>query len=230
MKKIFITVLLATMSTGLFAQLTKGALAFTGTFGLGGSKQENTQTNLNTGVTSNTLDQKTKNLVFLPGVSYFVSDKLEAGIAFIVSKNTQINNYPQPNLNRETKSENPFTGFGIFGNYYFINQEKFHMYAGLQLGVGSGTGNVTTTQYSGNSTVVETKNNASTFGLNGGFIYFVKSNIALNGSLGLLSFNKLKTSSTSNNNTNKTDSGNWAFGVNGVIINIGVKVFLFKKA
>lgn len=120
-------------------------------------------------------------------------------------------------------------GFGIYANYYFVNEDKFNMYGGLQFGIASGTGKVTTTPFVGNATIVETKNNFSTVGLNMGMLYFIKSNIALNGSVGLLSFNTTKTESTDSGVTTETKNGSWVFGFNGLIINIGVKVLLGKK-
>lgn len=227
MKKILLTVILASMSSGLFAQLTKGAIALTGTFGLGGNKQKNEQTPPQS-PTVTTTDQKSKQFLFLPAIGYFVTEKIEAGIVLGISRNTTVNQYQPPGNTKEIKSENPLNGGGLYGNYYFINQEKFHMYGGVQLLMASGTGKVTTTPYNGATTVVETKNKMSSVGLNSGFLYFIKPNLALNGTVGLLAFNSVKTESNNAGTLIKTNNNNWTFGVNGLLINIGVKAFFGK--
>lgn len=227
MKKILLFVILASMSSGLFAQLSKGAIALTGTFGLGGNKQKNEQTPPS-GTTITTTDQKTKQFLFLPAIGYFVTDKIEAGIVVGIQRNTTINKYQPPSATSEIKNENPLNGGGLYGNYYFISQEKFYMYGGIQLLMAGGTGKVTTSFYNGPTTIVETKNKMSSFGLNSGFLYFIKPNLALNGTVGLLAFNSVKTESTNSGTTTKTHNNNWAFGVNGLLINIGVKAFFGK--
>jgi len=234
MKKLLLSALYLSMSAGLFAQVSKGAFAITGTVGLNGGKNSNSQTDLSNSTTTTTFDQKTSGFAFVPAISYFFSDKIEGGLALAFMKSTTTNNFHptggNPNSTNSQKTENPLTAFGLFGNYYFKNENKYSCYAGIQFGIGSGTGKVTTTLVNGNATIVETKNNGSTFGFNTGFLYFVKSNLALNANLGLLSFNTIKTESTSNNTTFNTKNNNWALGVNGIVINIGIKYFLGNNA
>jgi len=228
MKKIILSALVLSMSTGLFAQLTKGNWAFTGNIGARGNTQK-VEVN-NGGFVSRPTDQKTSAFVFLPAVSYFLKDNIEAGAGLLISKTTTTNNYEQPNFAKEVKTETPLNGILLFGNYYFKAAEKFSMYGGVQLGVASGKGKTTTTPFNCPTTIVETKNTGSTFGFNMGFLYFIKPNLALNGTLGLLSLTKNKAVTTNGNVTTESNTSNWVVGVNGVIINIGVKIFMAKKA
>lgn len=232
MKKIILFILISSIKLGLLAQLAKGNWAITGTIGLGGNKQTTTQeiAQGNQTLPFNT-EVKTSQMTILPAASYFLSDNMEAGIALLINKSKNVTNYLSPNSNlHDVKKENPLTGLALFGNYYFKSAEKYSCYVGAQLGFGGGTSKVTTTPNNGPTTIVETKNSGSTFGFNTGFLYFVKPNFALNGSLGLLSFNSTKAVSTNNGVTTTTKNGSWAFGVNGVLINIGVKLFLVKKS
>lgn len=230
MKKIILFILISSIKLGLIAQLAKGNWAITGTIGLGGNKQTTTQeiAQGNPSQPFNT-EIKTSQTTVLPAVSYFVSDKMEAGLALIFNKSKTITNYLSPNANlHDVKNENPLTGLALFGNYYFKSAEKYSCYGGIQLGFGGGTRKVTTTPNNGPTTIVETKINGSTFGFNTGFLYFFKPNFALNGSLGLLSYNSTKSVSTNSGITTTIKNGNWVAGVNGVIINLGVKWFITK--
>jgi hypothetical protein len=230
MKKIILSVLLVSLSHGLFAQFGKGAMAITGTVGLSGNKNSTTQTSTISGTTTPTFDQKTSSFAFVPAFSYFVSNKLEVGVALAIMKSTTNTDFHPQGGNQfatsTTKSENPLNAFGVFANYYLMNEARYAWYVGAQFGIGGGTGKFTNKLVNGTETITETKNNGSIFGLNTGFLYFVKSNLALNANFGLLSFNTIKTESTSNNVTTNTKNSNWVFGVNGVIINIGLKYFL----
>jgi hypothetical protein len=234
MKKILLSALLASMSTGLFAQFSKGAMAITGTVGFNGSKNSITTTNVNTSTTTPAFDQKISGFAFVPAFSYFFTDRVEGGLALALTKSTTTNDFHpsggNPNATRTTKSENPLNGVALFGNYYFRVERNYACYGGIQLGVGSGTGKVTTTPVVGDATIVETQNNGSTFGLNAGFIYFVRSNLAFNTNFGLLSFNNIKTESTSSGTRTNTENSSWVLGVNGIIVNIGLKLFLRTNA
>jgi opacity protein-like surface antigen len=227
MKKILLSACMLSMSAGLFAQISKGAMALTGIIGFNGGKSVTEQTTVPGGAVTTTNDQKNKGRIIMPAFSYFVTDMIEAGVFVALTKTTQVNEFPATNpFDQKTRENvNPLTAFGVFGNYYLKTAGPFNCYAGLQFGMGSGTGEVTTTLVNGTSTVVKTKNNGSTFGLNSGFIYFVKSNIALNINFALLSFNSTKAVTTGPGFETETKNSNWAFGVNGIIVNLGLKMF-----
>ncbi len=235
MKKIALSLILASMSSGLFAQLTKGTLSFTGTVAFGGNKSTYTQMPVNNQTAFNN-ETKTSQMALLPAVGYFVSDRIEAGIGLLISKNTTTTTYvqippPQPNNVYTTKQENvnPMNGFALFGNYYLKNEQLYAWYIGAQILSGGGTSQSTTTKSNGSVSITNSKNSGSAFGFNTGFLYFVRNNVALNGSLGLLSFNSTKNEFTGTNGfRSTTKSGGWAFGVNGLIVNIGVKLFIRK--
>lgn len=227
MKNIILSACLICTSA-LFGQITKGSMTLTGIVGVNGGKSLVTQTNGNVTVTTN--DQKTSGFAFVPAFTYFLSDRIEAGIALALTKNTTTSDFHPVtgNPNPATqKVESPLNGAGLLANYYFVNESRFGFYGGLQFGLGGGKGRVTTTYLTAPNTVVETKNSGSTVGLNTGFVYFVRRNWALNASLGLLSFNSTKSVTENGGGTTTTaKNSGWVFGVNGVIVNIGVKFFL----
>lgn len=230
MKNTILLAIFALIMQASYAQFAKGAMTITGVVGFNGSNNLTEQTNNTTNITQTTNDQKTKGYAFVPSFGYFLTDKIELAIALAIMKNTTETDFHPtttfPGATRYRTVENPLFAYALLANYYITMQKTYACYAGLQLGMGSGTGKTTTEFVDNTKTEVETKNNVSTFGLNGGFIYFVKANMALNANLGLLSFNRTKSESTSNDVTTKTNNGSWAFGVNGVMINIGIKYFL----
>lgn len=226
MKNIILSACLICTSA-MFGQITRGSMTLTGIVGVSGGKNLVTSTNGN--ITATTNDQKTSSFAFVPSFTYFLSDRIEAGIALGLTKTTTNSDFhiapgnPGP---ATQKVESPFNGVALLGNYYFVNESRFGFYGGLQLGVGGGTQKVTTTFLNAPNTIVETKNSGSTFGLNTGFVYFVRHNWALNASLGLLSFNSTKSETENSGTTTNSKSSGWVFGVNGVMVNIGVKFFL----
>lgn len=202
-------------------------MTLTGIVGLNGTKNLTTQANGAITVTTN--DQKSSGYAIVPAFTYFISDKFEAGLALALTKNTSTtDNHLSPgNPNPATvKTATPFNGVGLLGNYYFVNESRFGFYGGLQFAVGGGTARTTNTFLNAPDQTVDTKNSGSTFGLNTGFVYFVRRNWALNASLGVLSFNSLKSETTNAGTTTTSKSSGWVFGVNGVMVNIGVKFFL----
>ena len=219
------------MSTGLFAQINKGAMALTGTIGLNGGKTENTSTDIPSSTTVTTFGQKRSGFAFVPAFSYFFTDRIEGGLALAITKSTTTNDFYPPNVptaQKEQKIESPLNGVGIFGNYYFRNDRNFACYGGIQFGVGSGNGKTTTTLVNGTSTTTDNKTNLSTFGFNTGLLFFVRENLAFNSNFGLISFNTTKTESTTGDNRTNSTASNWVVGVNGVIVNIGLKYFIGK--
>jgi hypothetical protein len=236
MKKILLSALCLCTTVALSAQITKGSLAVTGIIGLNGGNSETSQLDMNNSL-AKTSDSKNSSFNLIPSVTYFLSDKLEAGIAFALTNSKSTTNYvpssPFPGQTLKQESKTPLNGFALLANYYFVNNAKFACYGGIQLGMGSGTGETTTTTSTANPGVntestTETKNSGTTFGFNSGFLYFVKSNLAFNASLGLISLNSSKTENMSTTGvvTSETKGSNWSVGVNGVIVNIGVKWFI----
>jgi opacity protein-like surface antigen len=231
MKKTIILTLAAFLTHGIYAQIPKGTMALTGTIGFNGSKNLSEETSGNN--TATTWDQTNRGRLIMPAFSYFVSDKIEGGLGLMLMSTKTMNDYhpniilPNTVVKRETTS--PFNGVLLFGNYYFKNEEKFACYGGVQLGVGSGTSTTETTL--GDNTVNKTdvKNSGSTFGFNFGFLYFVRHNLALNANFGLVSFNSNKSSYTQGNTEYKTQNSDWTVGVNGTVVNIGLKFLLNRS-
>ncbi|MCC6817989.1 MAG: outer membrane beta-barrel protein [Bacteroidia bacterium] len=234
MKYTIILTIAAFIAQGLNAQIPKGAMALTGTIGFNGSKNLTEEKDNTTNLTETTWDQTNRGRAIVPAFSYFVSDAIEVGLGLAFINSTTKNDYHPnssfPGTVKEREYRNPFTGFAILGNYYFKNERKYACYGGLQIGLGGGTGTTETTTVDGTTTKFESKSKGSTFGFNFGLLYFVRHNLALNANFGLLSLNSTTTTSSNNNIDSETKSSNWVVGVNGTIINIGLKFLLNTPA
>lgn len=232
MKHTFILTIATLLAHGASAQIQKGAMALTGTIGFSGSKNLTEETTNNMTVT--TWDQTTRGRLIMPAFSYFISEKIEGGLAFILMNSTTMNDYHPtnsfPSTLKERETVTPFNGVGLFGNYYFKNERKYACYGGIQFGLGSGTSKSTNTYVSDPSTTFESKTSSTTFGFNAGVLYFVRHNLALNANFGLLSINSTTTTSSNAGTDTESKGSNWMVGVNGTVVNIGLKYILNAPA
>ena len=177
MKKILILLIGVAMSSGAYAQFTKGTIMAGGS--LGASFDTNKTEAGNTTTTTGT----TNTVNFFPQVGYFVIDNLAVGAGIDLYSTTT----KQKGSNNKTTTST--TSFAPFARYYY---QKF--YGQFAFNVGSGNfkntnGNVTT----------DNKYTSTGLNLAVGYAYLLDEHVAVEPQIGYAtSSNKFKTSGSKN--------------------------------
>lgn len=192
MKKLFLASALALFGL-VSAQTEKGAWVVSGKTGLGFNS---ISTTVKKAGNESTTGPKVNTFSIAPSVGYFVIPNLAVGLEL---------NY----MNVSTKYDNQESTNSTLGllpnaTYYFPTGSEFRPYLGAGVGYGSNKDN-------DNESV-----NGLLWGVKGGFVYFLNSNIGLDLGLG---YNQFSNTQTISNVEYKTNVG--TFGVNA-----GISIFL----
>ncbi|GAB4126518.1 MAG: hypothetical protein OHK0045_01280 [Raineya sp.] len=212
-------------ATSTFAQTSAGTLFVGGGLGFSSSGSKTTTTIGGTTVTSD--GPKATNLSFIPGVGYFIADKLAIGLDFSVTTGSD----------KETESNGDYTktsatriGIAPFARKYFMLSDNFGFIGAAGIGVGFGsskeeerTGNTTVTTEGPKITTLE-------IGVVPGLVFFPTSKVGLEANFGFIGF----ASETSKEKTplgeTKTTTTNVGFGANTIrpTFSLGFRYYLSK--
>jgi hypothetical protein len=165
MKKQFLFIsLFAVTILGAFAQIPAGTKYIGGSLGFGSGSMSTT--------TSGIKEDDIKNSSFnvSPEFGYFIKDNLSVGVFLDYGNATITNNNPGGNI-KTIKTKTPSFGGVVYGRKFFNVGERFHLFAGLDLGYETSNSVETTTLEAGGSTEDTYKANTMSFSVNGGMAY-----------------------------------------------------------
>jgi hypothetical protein len=198
MKKIALSTFLAAATIfGANAQTSQGTLFFGG--GLGFSSSSQKATAKSGGTTVETDGEKSTEFSIVPGVGYFVADKLAIGLDLSVSTSSVKTPDPGPgNAGDYEKVSGTTFAFRPYARKYWMLADNFGFTGTLGVGVGFGSSKVETK--SGNTTVTNDGPKVTNLeiGVTPGLVFFPTNKVGLEANFGFVGY-----SST----TAKTDLG-----------------------
>lgn len=209
-----------------FAQTSAGTLFFGGGLGFSTSNSKVTTKLGNTTITSDGPQRTDVSVV--PGVGYFIADKLAIGLD--ASFTTGSDKVTEPNGDYEKNSETNI-GFTPYVRKYFMLSDNFGLTGTLGIGVGFGSskieekdGNTTTTVDGPKSTTLE-------FGLTPGIVFFPTNKIGLEANFGFVGFSSTtRRRDLGGGNETKTVTTDIGFGANTIrpAFSLGFRYYLAK--
>jgi hypothetical protein len=228
MKKVnlltLVFILVATASS--FAQTSAGTLFLGGGLGF---NTTNSKTTTKIGNVTATVDgpQRTEFSV-IPGVGYFIADKLAVGIDISFAGSSFKETEANGDYEKVSRTD---IGFTPYVRKYFMLSDNFGFTGTLGLGVGFGSsrieekdGNTTTTVDGPKSTILE-------FGLTPGLVFFPTNRVGLEANFGFIGFSSITDrSDLGGGNESKTTSSNFGFGANTIrpAFSLGFRYYLAK--
>ncbi len=209
-----------------FAQTSAGTLFLGG--GLGFSSSNSKSTTKIGNVTSTADGPQATEFSIVPGVGYFIADKLAVGID-ISFTGTSIKETEANGDYEKTSRTN--IGFTPYVRKYFMLSDNFGFTGTLGVGVGLGSskieekdGNTTTTVDGPKSTTLE-------FGVTPGLVFFPTNKVGLEANFGFVGFSsETRKQDLGGGNETKVTSSNFGFGANTIrpTFSLGFRYYLTK--
>jgi len=213
-----------------FAQTSAGTLFFGGGLGFGAS---NSKTTASGGGTTTTKDgPKSSQFSIVPGVGYFIADKLAVGLD--LSFSTSSNKTPYDGINSQPGDYNKTSGtvisFTPYVRQYLMLSDNFGFTGTFGVGVGFGSskreekrGSTTTTTDGPKTTTLEV-------GITPGIVFFPTNKVGLEANFGFVGFSSETTKSKSGNNELKLTDTSFGFGANSIqpTFSLGFRYYLAK--
>jgi len=166
MKKLVLAAAFVFAGSFAFAQIDQGTIKAGGNLGFtSGSNDAN--------------DVKTSSFTFGPELGYFFADNMEAFLNIGIGSS-------KSELDSDNSNTNGSTNIGLGVRKYFMPSDAFGFFAGLGLGISSGSNEMVS---AGVKTETETK--GLDVGIHVGVVYFPTSNIGLSAKLGGLAMNTM---------------------------------------
>lgn len=228
LKKLFIfTSFIAVVGT-VSAQTTKGTLYVGGGLGFdASSKKENLS---GTGSSITIEGPKSTSFSIVPGVGYFIADKLAIGMDlgfYFHSQKTPDEN----NVNDYTKvTQNTFV-LTPYARKFFMLSDSFGFTGTLELSIGIGSS--TREERNRNVTIISKGPNTRTlgFGVRPGIVFFPTSQVGLEANFGFVGFSSVTAKKDLGNGaTVKNVSTQFGFGANSIqpTFSLGFRYYLAK--
>ncbi len=202
-----------------FAQISQGSLYFGGGLGFAIASNKKTFSGGSTTVTSD--GPRSTSFSIVPGVGYFIVDKLAIGIdiSFISKSKKEPDGSGSQAGNYEKESSN-LISFTPYARKFFMLSDNFGFTGTFGVGVGFGSSKLESKR--GNSTVTndESKITALEVGITPGLVFFPSKNVGLEANFGFVGFSSttLKKEENILNNilTTKRTETSVGFGANSI--------------
>jgi len=228
MKKVNLTLvfIFAAIVSG-FAQTSAGTLFFGGGLGFSSSTSKTTSSVGGTTITED--GPKSSQFSIVPGVGYFVADKLAVGLdlSFSVSSKKLPD---ESNPNDYTKISGNVIGINPYVRKFFMLSDNFG-FTGT-FGVGVGLGSYKIEIQSGNTTVTtdDSKITILEVGITPGIVFFPTNKVGLEANFGFIGFGSTTTKTEQGNNEIKETETSFGFGANSIqpTFSLGFRYYLTK--
>ncbi len=201
-----------------FAQISQGSLYFGGGFGFAitSNKEKKTFSGGSTTVTSD--GPRSTSFSIVPGVGYFIVDKLAIGIdiSFInESEKTPFDGSGSQAGDYNKESSN-LISFTPYARKFFMLSDNFGFTGTFGVGVGFGSSKLESKR--GNSTVTNDgpKITALEVGITPGLVFFPSKNVGLEANFGFVGFSSTTLKTENNIFTTKNTETSVGFGANSI--------------
>ncbi|MCS6795235.1 MAG: outer membrane beta-barrel protein [Raineya sp.] len=209
------------------AQTSQGTLYLGGGLGFSTSSEKTTFSGGNT--TVNIDGDKGTNFSIVPGVGYFIIDKLSVGMDLGFNTNTfkQIDNN---NSNNYDKTSTTLISFTPYARKFFMLGDSFGFTGTFGVGVGLGSskeerkrGNTTTTSEGPKVTTLE-------IGIRPGIVFFPTNKVGLEANFGFIGFSSITSKEENSGITAKETTTEIGFGANSIqpTFSLGFRYYLAK--
>lgn len=185
MKKVNILTLvfIFAVAASSFAQTSAGTVFIGG--GLGFSSSNSKETVKIGGTTINTDGPQSTEFSILPGVGYFVADKLAIGIDISFTGNSLKENEDGGDY---TKVSTTTVGFTPFARKYFMLADNFGFTGNLGVGVAFGSSKIENKQGNTTTTTEGPKVTTLEVGISPGLVFFPSNRVGLEANFGFVGF------------------------------------------
>jgi hypothetical protein len=228
MKKVNLTLvfIFAAIVSG-FAQTSAGTLFFGGGLGFSSSTSKLTVSGGNT--TINQDGPTSSDFSIVPGVGYFVADKLAVGLDLSFSVGSE--KFPDNNNpNDYTKISSNVIGINPYVRKFFMLSDNFGFTGTFGVGVGFGSSKREIRRGSTTTTTDDIKLTILEVGITPGIVFFPTNKVGLEANFGFIGFGSTTEKTKQGNTEVKETETSFGFGANSIqpTFSLGFRYYLTK--